>query len=649
MISPNAHRLLPAGIVLIALLAIEALAWQVTRIDRGEILEKLASHGSEARATLEAELNSALYLTIGMSAYIQAQKGHLQKENLETWLQNLVKHGHHIRNIGVAPDNRIAFIYPLAGNEAAVGLYYPDLPDQWPAIEKMIKTATPTLTGPLQLKQGGRGFIYRVPVFIDQQYWGLISTVLDTESLLATLDHYNDSHEFRLALASSADHSASTFKTFWGTSSQPDDITYQMPLRMPNTLWQLTISAPDNHDNAWRVRLNGWLIIGVGLLFYRRQQQQKQRQQLAANMIRAQQAFNSAIFERVMDGVVTLDASGRVASANQAATRMLDLDATRDNDVYLHERLAIDNLSTETPDAWLNALTQSPARTGSLQTRSGILHVEALSARLVDVAQVQWLVVLRDISDRLRNEQMKNEFVSTVSHELRTPLTSVSGVLSLLANGVLGELPEKALKMAKIAESNARRLTLLINDLLDMEKLSQGKMRMQLQCVEVLPLLEQSIEENRNYADQYSVSLQLQAVTSVLRHQTLEIDIQRFLQVMANLLSNAIKYSPANDSVQISLTVIDNTLRISVCDNGPGIPEEFRHRIFEKFSQADSSDTRQKGGTGLGLAITRALVEQMNGRIHFETVCKSSADESSEVSPKTGTRFHVDFPLHRAG
>ena len=234
-----------------------------------------------------------------------------------------------------------------------------------------------------------------------------------------------------------------------------------------------------------------------------------------------------------------------------------------------------------------------------------------------------------DITERKNMEQMKDEFVSTVSHELRTPLTSISGALKLMVSGALGEMPEKSRTMLDIAHKNSQRLTLLINDLLDMEKLLAGKMAFNLHKQSLRTLLEQTVYENRAYGDQYQVSFQLAPVADTLQ---VMVDEQRFLQVMSNLLSNAAKFSSPGNRVDIRTAAEDGNVRISVVDYGSGIPLEFQHRLFQKFSQADASDSRQKGGTGLGLAITKELLENMNGKI------------SVESQPGLGSCFTISLP-----
>ncbi len=237
-----------------------------------------------------------------------------------------------------------------------------------------------------------------------------------------------------------------------------------------------------------------------------------------------------------------------------------------------------------------------------------------------------------DISELKRIDRMKSEFVSTVSHELRTPLTSIRGSLGLISGGIAGVLPDKVRGLVDIAKNNCERLIRLINDILDSEKIESGKMQFELKPLELRPLLEQALADNQGFADQHKVKLEIQAPRQALRAH---VDSDRLLQVMTNLLSNAIKFSPVDGTVLVLLGRHAGRLRVEVIDNGPGIPEEFRGRIFQKFSQADSSDTRQKGGTGLGLSIAKALVERMNGTLEFKS------------RPNVGTTFFFELPEWR--
>ena len=242
----------------------------------------------------------------------------------------------------------------------------------------------------------------------------------------------------------------------------------------------------------------------------------------------------------------------------------------------------------------------------------------------------RFISVQAETTERKRVERMKTQFVSTVSHELRTPLTAISGVIGLLAGGVAGPVPEEAKALLDIGQKNSERLTLLINDLLDMERLVEGGLPLDCRVQPLLPILQLAVDDNRPYAGTYDVRLTL---TDTCGDVLVCVDRLRLVQVLTNLLSNSCKFAPVHTTVEVSTIRGDGCVRICVHDSGPGIPDEFRSSIFEKFSQADASDTRSRGGTGLGLAISKELVERMGGSIGFDTTLG------------VGTTFFIDLPV----
>jgi len=218
---------------------------------------------------------------------------------------------------------------------------------------------------------------------------------------------------------------------------------------------------------------------------------------------------------------------------------------------------------------------------------------------------------------------LKNDFVSTVSHELRTPLTAISGALGLAVGGALGPLNDKQQHMLTLAEQNSQRLGKLINDLLDIEKLAVNKMQFKLRLWPLVALLRQAIELNQPVALQRQVKLELHCAEQ--DDLWVEVDEVRLQQVMANLLANAIRYSPIGSAVVVSVELSANTVRVSVTDQGDGVAADFESRLFQKFSQADSSDRRQVAGTGLGLAICKDLLKAMGGTIGYHSATTGGA------------------------
>ena len=365
----------------------------------------------------------------------------------------------------------------------------------------------------------------------------------------------------------------------------------------------------------------------IGRSFYNKQRTLRQIHDLNSRQ--------SAIFDSAKDGIIVLNQSGSIESLNPAAARLYGYSPEElvRRDVGILFEIAPDRGQIET---FLKRMQRRRrGDPGSVQEiwgkrRDGSTFPGDVAVSPVHLADgVKYVAIVRDMTERKQVEQMKTEFVSTVSHELRTPLTSIAGSLGLLSGGAAGALPGPAERLVKVAHTNAQRLIRLINDILDIEKIEAGSMHFDIQRVPLRPLLEQVVEANRGFAAEHDVQLQLASGADGL---SVMADPDRLAQVVTNLVSNAAKFSPAGEAVEISVMPLDRQCRISVADRGSGIPEEFKARIFGKFAQADSSDTRRKGGTGLGLSIVREIVTQLGGSVSFDD------------RPGGGTVFHIDLP-----
>jgi PAS domain S-box-containing protein len=348
--------------------------------------------------------------------------------------------------------------------------------------------------------------------------------------------------------------------------------------------------------------------------------------------------YTQAILDNVIDGIITIDSLGIIQSFNRAGESIFG---------YAEHEIVGRNVNMLMPEPYHSehdGYLQNYHATGiqriiglgreveGRRKDGSVFPMDLAVSRSTHHGRPLFIGLVRDITERKRMDMMKAEFVSTVSHELRTPLTSISGALGLVVGGTLGELPEQAKAMLDIAYKNSKRLALLINDLLDMEKLAAGKMHLDFQAQPLMPLVEQTLEAVQAYGEQYQVNFELiERADDVM----VRVDSGRLQQVLTNFLSNAAKFSPPGAQVGVAVRLHKNSVQVEVIDHGPGIPDEFRSRIFQKFSQADSSDTRQKGGTGLGLAISKELIERMNGLIGFDS------------EDGRGARFHFQLPILR--
>jgi signal transduction histidine kinase len=211
----------------------------------------------------------------------------------------------------------------------------------------------------------------------------------------------------------------------------------------------------------------------------------------------------------------------------------------------------------------------------------------------------------------------KTEFLATVSHELRTPLTSIKGGLEMINSGALGELPEKMSRPLEIAVKNTQKLASLVDDLLLLQSAESGKLSFKFESVDIDELVAQTIERFMPFAESAKVAIR---VESKQDGSLVKCDANRIEQVITNLLSNAAKFSNEQGDITISIKKMGDSVRVSVADNGIGIPDGSDAKIFEEFGQLDSSDTRKFQGTGLGLNISKRIVEAHGGQIGYTSI-----------------------------
>ncbi|MFP4006701.1 MAG: PAS domain-containing protein [Spirulinaceae cyanobacterium] len=252
--------------------------------------------------------------------------------------------------------------------------------------------------------------------------------------------------------------------------------------------------------------------------------------------------------------------------------------------------------------------------TRSVEYRDRIYTYQALPVRNEQGEVFAGMIAMQDITERAAIERMKDEFIAVVSHELRTPLTSIHGALNLLDSGLVQPDSPQGSRVIQIAAESAARLTRLVNDILELERLESGKIKLNPEPIQAVPLLQHALDQMYLMAHRSGVTL----VWSAPDCQFIA-DRDRILQVLTNLLSNAIKFSDRDQTVSLHLHLTPDSLVFTVQDYGRGIHPDKIDCIFERFHQIDASDSRQKGGTGLGLAICRSIVEQHGGKIWVES------------------------------
>lgn len=345
-----------------------------------------------------------------------------------------------------------------------------------------------------------------------------------------------------------------------------------------------------------------------------------------------------SIVDTVVDGIVTINAQGIIETLNPAAEKIFQYKASEV--IGKNIKMLMPEPYRSEHDNYLSHYTKTgEARVIGIgrevigQRKDGSTFPMDLAVSEMDISGVNMFTgIVRDITERKAVERLKSEFVSTVSHELRTPLTSIRGALGIVLGKEYEGITPKVRRLLETADRNSERLTHLINDILDLEKIESGNLKFYFEAIDLVRLSRTAVDTNEAYAQQHNVAIKL---GTDVEHAMVRGDSHRLLQVFANFISNAVKYSPPHGQIDIGISQADNGYRVSIRDRGQGIPAEFRSRIFQRFAQVDSSDAREKGGTGLGLSITKAIIERLGGQVDYQS------------REGVGTVFYFDLPEWR--
>lgn len=338
-----------------------------------------------------------------------------------------------------------------------------------------------------------------------------------------------------------------------------------------------------------------------------RRLREKERQLLDINRL------HQRIIDMAGDGVVATDRQGRVVRINLAARHMLGLERQKARGKSLHDLFHTEDECTDSCTI-VEALRSNDNEVHSFHISvNGADRVLELTCRDLDGRDSGRVMVMRDITQRDLLERMKDEFISITSHELRTPLTAIRGSLGLVANDVLGPIPQEAHDVLDIALENADRLVRLVNDFLDMHRMETGNVALDLAEHRVDEIFAEVVRTMSPVAESARIS-----IVAVPTDVAVWADPSRLVQVLVNLVQNAVKFSPSGSTIELAARPRGQDVVVSVKDHGRGIPRDHLDHIFEPFHQVDASDSKDRIGTGLGLAICRRIIDQHGGRIWVE-------------------------------
>ena len=613
---------------------------------RSVAADRAQNAAAAVAAQLQRMMNEHVLVARAVSAMIRRDPDVTQKQ-YQSIVADVIDRGDQtILNVALLKDSTIVRVYPLERNAKALGTDMTYVHAQLPGLNLSRRDLRLTLSGPFSLVQGGKGLIYRFPVLVPDpgtgrsRYWGSVGVVVSLERMMADADIAEMAEGHRIAIRS-LDSAGQPRETAYGDATVFENDPKLLTLRLPFGSWQVGAVPDGGWPTAPRNPWESWLwvlaVTAVFLLlihFIRRLTMQ--RENARSQLVRA--------IESIRDGFVMYDAEQRLVLCNNRYRELYGLreretrPGTRRVDVArtILARGIIAGAEGQ-EEKWLaRRFEELKQPTHETEHR----HVDGRWLRLSDVRMPDgYSVGLRtDITELkealIRAEEAsraKSEFLSTVSHELRTPLTSIKGGVGLVLSGKLGKIPDKARDFLQIACNNSDRLTGIVNDILDMQKIEAGRIDYRFEPLDVGEMVEQAVAANLSYAERFNVTYVVESITGP--RAVIRADRNRFLQIMDNLLSNAAKFSLPGGRVEVSLAVEDGQCRVSVRDHGRGIAPEDHDKLFSAFSQIDSSDTREKEGSGLGLAICKRLVEEMGGRIGLKS------------APGKGSEFFVIFPV----
>ncbi|WP_139103219.1 ATP-binding protein [Pararhodobacter sp. CCB-MM2] len=649
---------IPAAISLVVVCLLWTFAeWQNSNVHQQAIRQDVSARASILRAHIEGTLSSNIQLVRGLIATLITEPD-MGAARFEELAAALATQDSLIRNLAAAPEMVIRYIYPMEGNASAIGLNYLENEAQRDAAVLARDSGRLVLAGPVNLVQGGIGFISRFPVFVadgteDGRFWGLVSSVIDAERFYAATGLADDSLSLQVTL-SGADATGAVGDVFFGDATILDHDPVQMPITLPFGTWVLS-AIPANGwtstpPNLWALRL--WLLVGAALivipslvmgrlleervhhmsrlnLALRRRGQTNSRYQSVSRISR------SFVWEQDTEGRLTyLSASYRHITGRHRehllGQRLRDLAhadpllqpevdwaglETRMRDRQTFSDFVCLAMTEDRGEIWLQ-LSGTP-----LVDSRGV--VQGYRGAGLDVTSVQRARQAADESSRA-----KSIFLANMSHEIRTPLNGVLGMAQVLESQVHD--PEQRAMVTTIRESG-QSLNNILNDILDLSKIEANKLELETNPFQPEATLQRTVALHQLRAEEKGLTLKIFGLSPV--GPARQGDVHRFGQILHNLVSNAIKFTEKGFVAVEVTNLAGSALTVRVSDSGSGMSAAQLQRLFDAFVQGDGSIARRHGGTGLGMSIVRHLVTLMQGEVDVRSV------------PGEGTSITISLPL----
>ncbi|OWU86451.1 hypothetical protein ATO6_06465 [Oceanicola sp. 22II-s10i] len=554
-----------------------------------------------------------------------------------------------IVSVAIAPDLKVSHVAPAIGNEQVLGLDYREVPNQLASIAHAYRSHTPILSGPISLVQGGRGYVARYPVFIPagpsgtEKFWGVISIVFNENGLFSGgMGEANFTGPLDLSLLANTELGRWGSKVFGDTTVlDRDPVSHVVTLfaadwtisAVPSAGW--TRFSPNMVPIILMIAVASTFVIGA-IIWIRNLQKQSER---------AHKLLSNAV-EALDEGFVLYDERDKLAVWNSKFARFYETAIPEMRAGLRYETLI--RIASKLPQPTEDGYDEErwvQSRLAAHKDGQEFLYLQA-DGRWQKVSEARTedgfsASILSDITEQKAAQALaeeanlqKTEFLSNVTHELRTPLTVINGYAQILQQSMF--VPQRALLEQALAaepldpqavrtaaadydkaisqfsekiDGSSTHMLRLVNDLLDWAEVERGKAKIKPQDLLVSEVFADIVEDLRAQAEDKGLQL-----TTHFEEAQLHADPKRLKQVLYNLIGNAIKFTDEG-SVKVTAKVMDETIRFTVQDTGCGIAADDQDRIFERFQQADGSNTRAYGGFGLGLAIASQIVESHGGRI----------------------------------
>jgi len=562
------------------------------------------------------------------------------------------------------------YLEPFQGNEAVLGYDLGSESTRLAAINEAIKSKSTSASTPITLIQGDHSkpaTLIFTPISKkekssspERSISGFIIGVIEVNRLLNSISPsiYSNASTFKNINITLFETSNDENRVFISSKNYPKLVTpsykrntratmrNNQKIQIANKTWEVVTSV-NHYKYFFLSSMNPLYSAGISMLFFmtlifylvllRKQKDHAENnlKEKIASLISSEKRLQATV-ENMTDGLITIDSKGRIQSFNSSAERIFGYSQTqaigKNISILMPEdfELKYDSYIKKYSETGKNKIIGTGREVKGLKSDGTSVSINLSVSEITIENQTLFTGIIKDITEYKKLKRMKNSFISSISQELRTPLTSIRGALSIIMNTSQDDLSEKNKRMLATAENNILSLGQLINGIIDMEKLDAGMLSFKEVILHADAIAKTSIEASEAYAKTHHITLSIQCQSPDLM---ILGDEDRLLQVLTSLLSNAIKFSPAESQVRIEVSHSDTMVRFTVFDQGGSVSETFRPYIFERFSQVDGSETREREGTGLELNISRAIVEKHKGKINFYRT------ENSE------TAFYFEIPI----